>query len=99
MTATASSYQHDGSDPSNVLDGNVNTMWHSDWSVTTMPHWIDLEMSEPTAVNALVYTPRQTGTNGNVTKYRILVSDDGSDYREIASGSLSSDSSVKNNKF
>lgn len=99
MTATASSYQHDGSDPSNVLDGNVNTMWHSDWSVTTMPHWIDLEMSEPTAVNALVYTPRQTGTNGNVTKYRILVSDDGSDYREIASGSLSSDSSVKTINF
>ncbi len=99
MTATASSYQQDGSDPSNVLDGDTSTMWHTDWTITDMPHWIDLEMEELTTVSGIVYTPRQTGTNGNVTSYRILVSDDGVDYTEAASGTLSSDSSAKEITF
>ena len=42
LTATASSYQHDGSDPKNVLDDNPSTMWHTDWNLST-PHWIAFE--------------------------------------------------------
>ena len=34
LTATASSYQHDGSDPKNVLDDNPSTMWHTDWNLS-----------------------------------------------------------------
>lgn len=99
LKATASSYQKDGSDPSNVLDGNVNTIWHTDWQITQMPHWIDLEMSELTTVESLVYTPRQSGVNGNVTKYQILVSDDGIHYSEIASGTLTSNQATKTINF
>ena len=95
LTATASSYQHDGSDPSNVLDNNTGTMWHTDWTITTMPHWLALEIDEPTAINGLSYTPRQTGTNGNVTEYRIEISDDGENWNTIKTGTLSSNSSTK----
>ena len=98
MTATASSSQG-GSPASNVLDGNTSTMWHSDWSITTMPHWIDLEMAEPTEIAGLVYTPRQTGSNGNVTNYTILVSDDGDQWEEILTGDLANDSTVKTINF
>ena len=98
MTATASSSQG-GSPASNVLDGNTSTMWHSDWSITTMPHWIDLEMAELTEIAGLVYTPRQTGSNGNVTNYTILVSDDGEHYKEILTGDLANDSTVKTINF
>ena len=95
MTATASSYQDGGSVPSNVLDGNKNTMWHTDWQVKNMPHWIDLEMEEPMKINGLEYTPRQSGTNGNVTSYEIQVSDDGNTYRPIKTGTLESNANVK----
>lgn len=99
MTATASSYQKDGSNPSNVLDGNKNTMWHTNWNETSMPHWIDLEMEEPMTINGLEYTPRQTGTNGNLTGYEIQVSDDGNTYRTIKTGTLANNSNVKTIEF
>lgn len=97
MTATASSSQG-GSPASNVLDGNTSTMWHSDWSITTMPHWIDLEMAEPTEIAGLVYTPRQTGSNGNVTSYEIQVLVDG-EYVTHATGTLPNDSETKEITF
>ena len=99
MTATASSYQHDGSDPSNVLDGSTSTIWHTDWNITTMPHWIDLEMSEPTTISGIIYTPRQSGTNGNVTNYTIQVSDNGVDYQDIKTGTLANNASAKTIEF
>ena len=98
MTATASSYQQDGSNPSNVLDGNPSTMWHTNWNITTMPHWIDLQMSEPTEIKGLVYTPRQTGTNGNVTSYEIQVLVDG-EYVTHATGALPNNSETKEITF
>ena len=98
MTATASSYQQDGSNPSNVLDGNTSTMWHTNWNITTMPHWIDLQMSEPTEIAGLVYTPRQTGTNGNVTSYEIQVLVDGQ-YVTHATGTLPNNSETKEITF
>ena len=94
LTATASSYQHDGSDPKNVLDDNPSTMWHSDWNLST-PHWIAFENKEEMSVNGLTYVPRQTGKNGNVTKYRIEISDDGVNWQTVKEGNLSSDSSTK----
>lgn len=95
LKATASSHQDDASAPGKAIDGDKNTIWHSKWSITTLPHWIDLEMSEKTAVNGLTYVPRQTGTNGNVTKYRIEVSDDGETYRTIKEGTLPNNSETK----
>lgn len=88
ITATASSYQDNGSAPSKALDGDPSTMWHSKWDITTMPHWIDLEMAELTSVDGLTYVPRQSGTNGNVTKYEIQISDDGTNYTTRATGTL-----------
>ena len=98
MTATASSYQQDGSNPSNVLDGNTSTMWHTNWNITTMPHWIDLQMSEPTEIAGLVYTPRQTGTNGKVTSYEVQVLVDGK-YVTRATGTLPNNSETKEITF
>lgn len=95
ISATASSYQKDGSDPKNVLDNIPSSIWHTDWSITTLPHWIDLEFNEAMSVNALTYLPRQSGTNGNVTGYKIQVSDDGITYSDIKTGTWASNSSEK----
>ena len=99
LEATASSYQHDGSDPKNVLDDNPSTMWHTDWNVTTMPHWIDLQISEPTVVNGLYYLPRQSGSNGNATSYQVQVKNAEGQYETVAEGTWSSNSSAKEVTF
>ena len=88
LTATASDYQKDGSDPKNVLDGKLSTIWHSDWNITTGEHWLTLTSANPMSVEGIVYTPRQTGTNGNIQKYRVEVSTDGKDFSEVKSGDL-----------
>ena len=95
LTATASSHQDNGSAPDKALDGDTNTIWHSKWDITTMPHWIDLEMEEPMAVDGLTYVPRQTGTNGNVTKYEIQISNDGTNYTKHAEGTLKNNADTK----
>ena len=99
LKATASSYQRDGSDPKNVLDDNPSTMWHTDWNVTTMPHWIDLQISEPTVVNGLYYLPRQSGSNGNATSYQVQVKNAEGQYETVAEGTWSSNSSAKEVTF
>lgn len=88
LTATASDYQKDGSDPKNVLDGKLSIIWHSDWNITTGEHWLTLTSANPMSVEGIVYTPRQTGTNGNIQKYRVEVSTDGKDFSEVKSGDL-----------
>ena len=99
MTATASSYQKDGSKPSNVLDGNKNTMWHTDWNETSMPHWIQLELKEPMMINGLEYTPRQSGSNGNLTDYTVKVSTDGEHFEDVVTGQLPNNANTKMIEF
>ncbi len=96
LTATASSFQNDGgSAPGNVLDGDLNTMWHTDWSITTGDHWINLEMAAKSNVNGLTYVPRSNGGNGTATQYEIQVSDDGQTYRTVKSGTLAQNNEAK----
>lgn len=77
LTATASSFQDASAKPENVIDGDINTTWHSKWSVTTMPHWINLELDTPEIISGLYYVPRQLGTNGIPANFEIQVSMDG----------------------
>lgn len=87
LEAAASDHQEDGSVPKNVLDNNLNTMWHSDWGIKGK-HSVTLTSKELIDVDGIQYTPRQTGTNGNIEKYSIEVSRDGKDFTEVAKGDL-----------
>lgn len=87
LEAKDSSHQG-GDDASKTLDGNLSSMWHSDWGITAGEHSVTLTSKAPMDVDGIQYTPRQTGTNGNLEKYRIEVSRDGKDFTEIAKGDL-----------
>ncbi len=52
-------------------------------------------MAEPTTVDGLTYVPRQSGTNGNVTKYEIQISDDGTNYTTHATGTLKNNADIQ----
>lgn len=73
-----------------VLDGNIGSIWHSRYSPTacTGQHFITLTSEESQSVDGLLYTPRQTGTNGDLKKYEIHVSADGSTFKKVAEGTL-----------
>src|SRR5699024_7927736 len=44
----------------NLLDGDINTYWHSAWSsgVEPLPHWIEFNFSDKVSVGAFTYTLR-----------------------------------------
>ncbi len=88
IKATASSYQDEGSSPAKAFDNDPNTIWHSKWSITTMPHWLNMEFEQPQTINGITYLPRRTGANGNLKKYEILTSDDGTKFTKIAEGTI-----------
>ena len=79
MTATAGSEQAtSGSEgpAKNVLDNNTSTIWHTVWDGTPYSNqWIAFHLNERTAVSGLKILPRQSGTNGIITKYEIYAKD------------------------
>ncbi|MFD8891559.1 discoidin domain-containing protein [Streptomyces sp. NPDC059566] len=99
-TATASDEETAGENgrAANVLDGNVNTLWHSRWTGTPapLPHVITVDMHRTAVVSALVYRPRANGPNGRVGEYSISLSTDGQNWASpVATGTLADDAGAK----
>jgi hypothetical protein len=87
MTAESDHFQP--SDPAaNAIDGNPNTMWHSEWdgySVTPeTPASLTLNLGGTYMVSKLRYLPRQSGgVNGNIVAYNLYVSMDGVSFTKV----------------
>ncbi|MFQ4149301.1 endo-alpha-N-acetylgalactosaminidase family protein [Arthrobacter sp. LAPM80] len=77
---------------SNVLDGDLSTIWHSkyDTASSPFPHWAVFDLSEAYDLTAFGFQGRQTGgDNGRIKDYKIYVSNDGVTWgAAVASGSL-----------
>lgn len=74
MTATATSENVDGEPVGHVVDGQVNTIWHTNYipSVDSLPQSVTVRLKNAKAVNKFVYTPRQDmEENGNVLEYEL----------------------------
>ena len=95
-------YESSGEGPAEyVLDNDPSTIWHTDWYGTSRDnHWIQFELSEDYVIDGLRYQPRQGGgTNGIITGYEILVSDDGVNFEKVASGSWPGNANWKGAEF
>ncbi|MEE0985397.1 MAG: discoidin domain-containing protein, partial [Bacteroidaceae bacterium] len=76
---------------SHLTDGDINSIWHTMYSVTVAkyPHWVDFDAGDTKNIKGFVYLPRQDGPNGNIKDYDILVSQDGKNWGEpIMKGSF-----------
>jgi len=84
-----------------AVDNDPNSLWHTDWYGTSREnHWFQFELTDTYSVDGLRYQPRQAGnTNGTITEYEIQVSDDGENFRTVASGEWEGDRSWKLAKF
>ena len=72
---------HSGQSGSNMIDGNYNSIWHSNWDDKNTEElsrlWFMVELTEETAINGIRYLPRQdsnAGLNGAFGEHEIYVS-------------------------
>ena len=85
---------------SNAIDGNPDTMWHTKWDGSDkLPQSITLELAKAREIKGYNYLPRQSGTNGYITKYKIEVSTDGEEFTEVAAGDWARDAKLKTVEF
>ena len=101
-TATADSWQP-GNEPQNVLDGDPNSIWHTEWNPDNagLPHQITIDMQTSRYVNGLTYQPRQDGgQNGNIGEHMIYLSNDGQNFGDpVAIGTYKNDAFTKTTAF
>lgn len=70
---------------SNAVDGNPDTVWHTQWQDASPahPHEIIIELSEPATIKGFTYLPRQGDSeNGMIKDFEFFVSDDGKEFGE-----------------
>lgn len=76
----------------NIIDGKVDTFWHSCWSTcttkeSTYPHSITVDMKTMNKVSGIEFAQRQSGTRG-VKLTEIEVSDDNVNWRTLGEYTL-----------
>lgn len=80
--ATASTFERGEGDPEHVLDGNPDTIWHSQYSPAKVnaPHFLIVDMATSVSLKGVLLTPRSDGSNGKLREYELYLSNDGQDF-------------------
>ncbi len=104
LTATAGSQETAGENgaAANAIDGNAATIWHTAWAgAAAADRYLTLEIEDGPEyeLTGYEYTPRSGASNGTITKYEILVSDDNVTWTSVASGSWALDATIKTVTF
>lgn len=74
--ATADNFEK-GYEAQNVLDGDANTLWHTDWVTSSgaHPHHLTIDLGKEISLNGITCLPRQDGNrNGLISEYAIHLS-------------------------
>lgn len=73
-----------------MLDGDSNTFWSSEWNGewrASHKHYVVIEFGREKTLSGFSYTPRQDSENGRVGEYEIYLSIDGENWGEpVSSG-------------
>lgn len=102
-TATAS--DQEAQNPANyVLDGNSNTLWHSNYDAPglPLPHSITIDMQRSQAITGLTYVPRQdvpAQHNGTIGAYAITVSPDNVNWTTVDQNTWADNLGNKTTRF
>ncbi|MGL4740473.1 MAG: discoidin domain-containing protein, partial [Sarcina sp.] len=71
----------------NIIDGNLNNNWQNVWNRSDKNPYVTIELNHIYKLNDLICFPRQDGAwNGNILKYKILVSLNGKDFTPVTQG-------------
>ena len=79
-------------DAEHLVDGDLSTIWHSQYGVTLTkyPHSVTVDMGRDLTAKGVSIWQRQNGPNGNVKGFKFEVSEDGKAWREVVAGELKS---------
>ncbi len=82
VTGFSSEADYEGSNAVNALDGDEQTLWHSDWAYKAgMPQYLTVDLGRDYDLTDLTFLPRQDGgTNGDIFEAEVLVSDTADGY-------------------
>ena len=86
----------------NALDGNPNTMWHTQFrqSNPKHPHEIVIDLGRSYEISGFEYLPRPGGGNGTIKDYEFYVSDSDEDFGQpVAKGTFRRSQSVNGVKI
>lgn len=78
--------QDEGRNLSALIDGDINTFWHSDWhgKCNNEPHYLQVNFKTPVSGFIQVdVTRRPTTTNGEITRMYITGSNDGETWEKV----------------
>lgn len=79
-----------------AIDGNPQTLWHSQWSGKTesLPHSLTIDFGKALDLKGFSYLPRQDALGGIIDRYRLEVSKDGATWALAVEGRFDN---IKNN--
>ena len=77
-------------DAEHLVDGDLSTIWHSQYGVTLTkyPHSVTVDMGRDLTAKGVSIWQRQNGPNGNVKDFKFEVSADGKQWREVIASQL-----------
>jgi len=72
------SSENPGEEAYRAMDGNRDTIWHSQWQgkVMPLPHTLSIDLTDEYEIKGLVLTPREGGFNGVIHQFELFVSND-----------------------
>ena len=75
---SASSFEPEEGEPTNAIDDNPDTYWHSRWSSNAAkhPHFLVIDFKKPLDIAAVTYAARRDISNGRIKDYEIYLSND-----------------------
>ena len=90
--------QHAGYEGYRALDGNPNTMWHTEFGGRDLPgpHHITLDLGKAYEITGFSYLPRPGGGNGTIGQFECFVSDNAKDLGSPILASQFTEASAEN---
>ena len=85
ITASTQETQAESGQASNMIDGNVGTIWHSAYmgGNAPLPFTITLDLGATYPLDKVEFVPRQNGTNGIVKKYDLYIATEADAYTKV----------------
>ncbi len=80
-----SSREPDHGEPDHLIDGDLDTIWHSQYGTTmgNFPHVIAVELAAPKKMKGLKVWQRQIGVNGMLKDVKLEISANGETWRDM----------------
>jgi large repetitive protein len=89
-SADSEELQGESGGAANAIDGNPDTLWHTQWSAGNPPppHSYIVSLGAARAIDGFRYRPRAGGGNGTIAAWRFYTSIDGASWTLAAEGNF-----------